>query len=894
MLVVAVALAAASSAPATAAPAAGQAATPARLSVLTTSTDDLVSTRRLRLRVAFRRVGTVRLYARIGSTRLAVARLARFRKPGRKRVSLRLTRPAARLLRAAQSRCRSSRLVVSARARRYRTPGGRVSFRRKNRSRRSRTVRKVRTLRTRCANGTAPGGGKSPGANPGGPGPGPPVKLRAGAASSDITPPIGTPMFAYTARSNIADPPTDLDKALQIIGDPDTNLYAKTFEPSEGIHTRVRARALVVEQAGRKFAMVQADLGGLPFALTQEVVSRIEETGIPAERLMISATHTHASTGPIWPLDSTGYAALGGDAFDPRIFELTAEGIAEAIRDADARLEPAKLGVGSSSLTNASRNREFDTFRRNPEAPADEAAARAASIDEKLWVVRADSRDGRPLAVWSNFAIHPTSFGDDNLLFSGDNAAAAERIAEDQIEQEAADAGRPIRPDRELVNVWTNGNQGDISPNGDADRDDAADPLQYVPNASASAHMAGRRVAAGIVSAWRDAGADMSDTLKLDARRTIFAFDGMPLDSPVGPLPVLGAGGIVADDGTCLPVALPGQGLKVPIATGPLAPNTAPVSVWRIGALGIVGLPSEVTKTQGARIRNALVSGSDGELTDFALAGLTNAYLSYTATPEEYDGCTYQGSFTLFGRLQGPRYGSEANGVLAALLAGQDPPSLPEPPPTGLGGNLPTADQTPDAGDAVAQPADTARFGRATFKWKGGDPAVDAARNATFVALQRFSGGDWATVGTDDGFLDTTAFDDDTGVWTESWQFGECDPLGQYRFVVTGVADKGAGPEAYTVTSDTFVLGATAPLAVDPVNVTGTTATVVARYPDPGPDALIALPRRVRTGTAALDVNGHTVQAGLDAEKLRFTAQVPPGATVSVTDLDDGCGNGAG
>ena len=719
------------------------------------------------------------------------------------------------------------------------------------------------------------------------------MKLRAGAASSDITPPIGTPMFAYTARSNIADPPQDLDKALQIVGDPDTNLYAKSFEPSEGIHTRVRARALVVEQAGRKFAMVQADLGGLPFALTQEVVSRIEDTGIPAERLMISATHTHSSTGPIWPLDNFGYAALGGDAFDPRIFELTAEGIAEAIRDADARLEPAKLGVGSSTLTDASRNREYDTYKLNPETPADEDAARAASIDEKLWVVRADSRDGRPLAVWSNFAVHPTSFGDENLLFSGDNAASAERIAEAQIEQEAAAAGHSVRPGS-LVNVWTNGNQGDISPNGGPDRDSADDPLQYVPNAAASAHMAGRRMAAGIVEAWRDAGTDMGDTLELDARRTIFAFDGTPLDSPVGPLPVLGAGGIVADDNTCLPVAVPGQGLKVPIATGPLAPNTAPVSVWRIGSLGIVAIPSEVTKTQGARIKSALVAGSGGQIANFALAGLTNSYLSYTATPEEYDACTYEGSFTLFGRLQGPRWASEAGGVLEALLAGQDPASLPEPPPAGLGGSIPTTDQTPDAGDAVVQPADTTRFGRATFKWKGGDPAVDAPRNETFVALQRQVGGDWTTVGTEDGFLDTTAFDDDTGEWTETWQFGECDPLGQYRFVVTGVADKGAGDEPYTVTSEEFELSKTPPLTADPVSVTGTTATVIARYPDPGPDALIALPRRVRTGTATLDVNGQTVEAGLDGDKLRFTRSVPSGATVTVDEVEDGCGNTGG
>ena len=50
------------------------------------------------------------------------------------------------------------------------------------------------------------------------------------------------------------------------------------------------------------------------------------------ERLLISATHTHSSTGPIWP--QAGYGALGGDIFDPRIFELTAEAVAESIRAA--------------------------------------------------------------------------------------------------------------------------------------------------------------------------------------------------------------------------------------------------------------------------------------------------------------------------------------------------------------------------------------------------------------------------------------------------------------------------------------------------------------------------------------------------------------------------------
>ena len=112
------------------------------------------------------------------------------------------------------------------------------------------------------------------------------------------------------------------------------------------------------------------------------------------------------------------------------------------------------------------------------------------------------------------------------------------------------------------------------------------------------------------------------------------------------------------------------------------------------------------------------------------------------------------------------------------------------------------------------------------------------------------------------------------GEWTETWQFDECDPLGDYRFVVTGVADKGSGAAPYTVTSDEFELTATAPLAVDAPSVTGTTATVVARYPDPGPDALIALPRRVRTGAPTLTVNGQSQP--LSSGREQAAASPPP------------------
>src|SRR3954462_6125771 len=272
------------------------------------------------------------------------------------------------------------------------------------------------------------------------------AQLRAGAAAADITAPVGTPMFAYTARSKLANP-SHLSEAPELFADPDPNLYAKSFVASRGIHTRILSRALVLQEGTTKVALVQADLGGLPYALTQSVLDRIRSTGIDGDHLLLSATHTHSSTGPIWPLDNLGYAGLGGDLFDPRVFEITAQGIADAILRADHALQPARAGVATVEVTNASRNREPDPFKRNKDL-----AENPSPINPDLLVLRVDDRRGRPLGLWSNFAIHPTSFGDGNLDFSGDNAGDAARLVEGRLG---------------AVDVWTNAAEGDASPNGD-------------------------------------------------------------------------------------------------------------------------------------------------------------------------------------------------------------------------------------------------------------------------------------------------------------------------------------------------------------------------------------------------------------------------------------------
>ena len=197
----------------------------------------------------------------------------------------------------------------------------------------------------------------------------------------------------------------------------------------------------------------------------------------------------------------------------------------------------------------------------------------------------------------------------------------------------------------------------------------------------------------------------------------------------------------------------------------------------------------------------------------------------------------------------------------------------------------------------VAQPADAVRrFGRATFRWKGGDPSIDAPRGQTFVTLEHQGHGDrWERVASDDTFADTTVRSgDDT--WTETFQLDECTEPGTYRFTATGRADRGSGPAPYLARSRPFTV---TELTLQPATpeVHDGVVTLRVRYPDPG-GALLALPRLVRTGTATLriaraDGRSELVTARPDPVTGLFTAAAPGAVSATLVRVHDGCGNTA-
>ncbi len=220
-------------------------------------------------------------------------------------------------------------------------------------------------------------------------------ELRVGTGLVNITPPNAIPMAGY---------------------------YATRL--AEGTHDDLNAKAIIFAQDGARAALVAVDLVSLSRPVVDEARRRIALiTGVPAEAVMISATHSH--TGPLLTDASTRNAAYGGDSDLARSYTagLPAK-IAEAVRLAELALVPARLSTGSGREDSLPFNRRFvmqdgsvgwNAGKLNPNI-----IRPAGPTDPAVPVVYAESPAGEPLATYVNFAMHLDTVG--GLRFSSDYA----------------------------------------------------------------------------------------------------------------------------------------------------------------------------------------------------------------------------------------------------------------------------------------------------------------------------------------------------------------------------------------------------------------------------------------------------------------------------------------
>lgn len=256
--------------------------------------------------------------------------------------------------------------------------------------------------------------------------------FKAGAAASNITPPLGEPIVGGWESPG-----------------------------ATHIHDELHARCLVLDDGKTRLAFVVCDNVGIPREVFEEARKLVQaETGLPPENLLMSATHTHSATSargdkPLSPSPLRDYS------------HFLVRRIADGVRRAINNLEPAQIGWGSAQAPEHLFNRRYhmkpgtrivspfgteDKVLMNPGAGNPNVEKPAGPTDPEVsFIFVRTKQGGRPIALLANYSLHYVG-GVPNGHVSADYFAIfAERV------------GELLGADKRFVGMMSNGTSGDVN-----------------------------------------------------------------------------------------------------------------------------------------------------------------------------------------------------------------------------------------------------------------------------------------------------------------------------------------------------------------------------------------------------------------------------------------------
>ncbi|MEZ0265545.1 MAG: hypothetical protein ACAI43_12520 [Phycisphaerae bacterium] len=259
--------------------------------------------------------------------------------------------------------------------------------------------------------------------------------FRAGAATSNITPPLGEPIVG-----NFVTP------------------------PAERVHDELHARCLVLDDGKARLAIVVCDNVGV----SSEVFDRakrlvVESTKIPLDHMLMSSTHTHSATS------ARSINSVNPDAELNDYQTFVARRIADGVRRAVANLAPAQIGWGSADVPTQVFNRRYhmkpgtellnplggtDQVKMNPGIANPNVLKPAGPTDPQVSFITVKSTDGRPIALLANYSLHYVGG-----VPTGDVSADYFAAFADKVQQKL----NADRLDPPFVGIMTNGTSGDVN-----------------------------------------------------------------------------------------------------------------------------------------------------------------------------------------------------------------------------------------------------------------------------------------------------------------------------------------------------------------------------------------------------------------------------------------------
>jgi hypothetical protein len=384
--------------------------------------------------------------------------------------------------------------------------------------------------------------------------------------------------------------------------------YALRTSPSKGIHDELYARALYVEHGNEAISMVVLDL----LYITQDLLVRIkravkEVLGIPMERVIVSATHTHS--GPSIAGFHSVMRHIDYSWYMDALPWLAATAIAEASR----RASKAFMRSATGSLPGWAVNR-----RRPLKGP----------IDPTVHLAVFEDLEGKVLGSIASYSAHPVVLGHTNLLYSADYPGWVVRTLETIL------GG---------VSLFITGSCGDVNPL------TPGTSLERIYDRSSGtfeeAEEMGRAIAFEGLRAIQGARPSNSESLAYSSSK---AYIDLRIPSSIEALSVEEARRALEevverrDHREIIKAWFTLKSIETAEALRKLYPSgiaEAEISGVRIGDLAIVAIPGEVFARTGIKIKEI------SSLANTIVAGYSNGGLGYLPPDEAFDEGGYETEF---------------------------------------------------------------------------------------------------------------------------------------------------------------------------------------------------------------------------------------------------------
>ncbi|MCO6458754.1 MAG: neutral/alkaline non-lysosomal ceramidase N-terminal domain-containing protein [Pirellulaceae bacterium] len=259
--------------------------------------------------------------------------------------------------------------------------------------------------------------------------------LRAGAATSNITPELGEPIIGGFVPF-----------------------------PSKYVHDELHARCLVLDDGQTRLVLVVCDLLGIHQVVSDEARRLIQErSGIPPEQVLVCGTHTHSASSALGR-DRLKYEQTPDD-YQKFVARRIADGVARAVHD----LRPAELAFGTAEAPEHVFNRRWsmrpgtmpenpfggtDLVKMNPPAGSENLVQPAGPTDPVVSFLAVRELDGPPISVFASYSLHYVGGVGDGHVSADYFAVFSEELAR------LLDADRQQPP---FVAMLSNGTSGDIN-----------------------------------------------------------------------------------------------------------------------------------------------------------------------------------------------------------------------------------------------------------------------------------------------------------------------------------------------------------------------------------------------------------------------------------------------